>query len=117
MRPSSTSRRQTCRLEIVALEDRITPAGNLRITNASLVDGNGGSQTAPVTGQLVTIRGDWTTSGLVGGEMYLVRFSMDGVPVVSGTQNGLAGTQSYNVRQGGWYASPGSHSVTVTLDA
>src|SRR5438034_4930001 len=49
--------------------------------------------------------------------MYLVRFSMDGVPVDSGTQNGLAGTQSYNLRQGGWYASPGSHSVTVTLDA
>lgn len=117
MRPIPASPRRSWRLGLVRLEDRVTPAGNLHVTNARLVDGNLAFQTAPVTGHLVTIRADWTTSGLAGGESYIVRFSMDGVPVNSATQTGQAGSLSFNLRQGGWYASPGSHSIIVVIDA
>ena len=46
---------------------------------------------------------------------YFVRFVVDGVPRDSNPQSG--GEGSWNLFYSGWYATPGSHTVTVTVDA
>src|SRR5947207_1290860 len=108
-------RSRTC-LGLTTLEDRLAPA-NLHITSAILVDASNVTETAPVTGQMMYFRAGWTTTGLAGGETYIVRFSVDGVPADSSTRPGAAGTNlSYTYFRGGWYAAPGSHTVTVTVD-
>src|SRR4051794_31799324 len=96
------------RLRCTRLEDRLAPTGNLQITSALLVDGNGVAEPTPVTGQLVYVQANWNTANLAGGESYVVQFSVDGVAVNSKTITGTAGAnvaQSY--ARGGWYASPG----------
>jgi murein DD-endopeptidase MepM/ murein hydrolase activator NlpD len=104
-------------LGLQILEDRTVPVGNLQITNAFLVDAHHISEVAPVTGQMIYIEADWTTTGLSGGEQYVVRYSVDGVPVDSATITGQAGTNlSYSRYRGGWYAAPGTHTVTATVD-
>ncbi|HEY1376237.1 MAG TPA: peptidoglycan DD-metalloendopeptidase family protein [Gemmataceae bacterium] len=117
--PRSPRRRPSIyvRPRLLPLEDRVTPAGNLHITAAQLVDGNNVPEAAPVTGQMIFLRADWTTTGLAGGEQYVVRYSVDGVPADSGTLTGAAGTNlGYELYRGGWYAAPGTHTVTVTVD-
>jgi murein DD-endopeptidase MepM/ murein hydrolase activator NlpD len=117
MRAARRPVRTPVRLAVERLEDRTTPTGNLHITGATLVDASDAAEAAPVTGQMVYVQATWTTTGLVGGEQYVVRFSVDGVPADSGTITGQAGTNlSYYWYRGGWYAAPGTHTAQVTLD-
>src|SRR4051794_15821804 len=60
------------------LEDRTTPAGNLTLTNAVLVDANNVAIAAPVKGEMVFIRAEWTSQGLGAGDTYRISYSVDG---------------------------------------
>lgn len=87
---------------------------NLTISSLIIVDANN-VPANPVLGQMVLARATWTVSGLAAGTQYVVRFAMDGVQVDSGTIT-HGGDGSYYWYRGGWYASPGSHTVTATID-
>ena len=97
------------------LEDRTAPA-NLSIVNAYLVDTAGASTAVVVTGAQVFTRLDWTSTDLTASDQYVVRFNVDGVildsDVITSPTNG-----SYSWFLGGWYATAGTHNVTITLDA
>jgi murein DD-endopeptidase MepM/ murein hydrolase activator NlpD/Ca2+-binding RTX toxin-like protein len=99
------------------LEPRLAPATNLTITAALLVDGNNNPITAPVIGQEVFVRAEWETTDLNASQQYVVRYLVDGVPLDSATQTGQAGQNlTWNWYRSGWYASPGPHTVQVTVD-
>lgn len=100
-----------------ALEGRELLAANIQITNVLVVDASNNVMTAPVVGQMVFLRAEWRTTDLTSANQYVVRFSIDGVPLDSGTVTGAPGTNlNYNWYRGGWYASPGLHNVSVTID-
>jgi hypothetical protein len=61
------------------LEDRITPTGNLVLTNAMLVNASDQSVTTPDKGEEVFIEADWTTQGLPSNASYRVSYAVDGV--------------------------------------
>lgn len=87
---------------------------NLQITSAFICDAFGIAQTAPVMGQMLFLRSHWQVTGSAF-EQYIVRYTVDGVALDSSliTNNGDGG---YSWYRGGWYASPGTHSVVVTID-
>jgi murein DD-endopeptidase MepM/ murein hydrolase activator NlpD len=99
------------------LEDRLTPTGNLHISSIYLVEAGDVPGPAPVIGQMVYVHANWTTTGLANGEMYYVRFSVDGVAQDRGPYLSQTGTNvAISDYVGGWYAAPGSHTVQVILD-
>ncbi|HXG10803.1 MAG TPA: peptidoglycan DD-metalloendopeptidase family protein, partial [Gemmataceae bacterium] len=105
------------RLELEPLEDRCAPAANLRLNRIALVDARNVEITAPPVGQMVFVRAEWTTSDLTPSDSYVVRFRVDGVPLDSPAIPGQFGQGlSFLWYLGGWYASPGSHNVQVTVD-
>lgn len=101
-----------------ALEGRVL-LSNLRLDDAFLIDGAGQRvETVPVGGT-VSIRADFSTFQLASDDQYIVRYSVDGVSLHSPLLDYGAGVSFdtfYRYRYN-WYASPGSHSVTVTLDS
>jgi hypothetical protein len=112
---SRTARRARPVLE--ALEDRSLMTGNLSITGAQLVDASDRPITAPVIGEQVFVDAQWTVSGLSSSDQYTVQFAVDGVALNSSTINGPAGDNvPFHWYLGGWFASPGSHTVVVTVD-
>lgn len=136
-RRHSSVKRVKRRLEIECLEDRCTPATqlinnqlldvnkpggeqgpgllvNMQITAAFVCDGNAVAQAAPVLGQKVILRANWTVTNS-GSEQYLVRFTVDGITIDSGTVTN-AGNGGYYWYLGGWYATPGTHTAVVTID-
>jgi hypothetical protein len=125
------------------LENRITPAANITITNAFLVDvnntplappDNGGaapltSPTSPGTpetqtaapdiGEQVFVQADFTTQNLPANASYRISFSVDGVTQESDYIDwgaGDTGPDSWNYYISGWYAAPGTHKVVVNVD-
>jgi hypothetical protein len=77
------------------------------------------NSTTPVIGEQVFVKVRYETIDLPADANYRLEFTMDGVPlepvnVTSGA--GMDGTFNWFYVRGGWYASPGSHSATVTLD-
>jgi hypothetical protein len=99
------------------LEDRVTPS--ITLTNAFLVDYNDHPVTVPDKGEEVFIQANWTTQGLPSDASYRVSFSVDGVTLYSNYVTwgaGVSSSQSWQWYLGGWYASPGTHNVTVTID-
>ena len=79
------ARRRRAPLWIEQLEDRTLLAGNLSMTSLTLVDGGNNVITLPVIGEKTYVRANWTTTGLAAADQYIVRFSMDGVPLDSGS--------------------------------
>jgi hypothetical protein len=105
-------------LRLEELEPRLAPAVNLKITSAFLVDANLDPITAPAVGQRVFILAEWQTTDLTASNQYVVRYWVDGVALDSATITGTPGQNvNWNWYRDGWYASPGSHSVTVLIDA
>src|SRR5262249_12303747 len=102
------------------LEDRLTPA-NLTLTNAILVDIGGHALTGPpVTGEEVAVEAFWDTQGLAAGASYRISYAVDGVTQYAGPFTvgaGGSGVQSWAWYLRGWFAAPGTHTVTVTVDA
>jgi hypothetical protein len=102
---------------VEGLEDRLLLA-NLRITDLKIVDASDAPLPAPVIGQKYLLEADWTTTDLSAGDNYIVRFSVDGIPLDSATIAGSSGANlSYYWYLGGWYAAAGTHTATATVDA
>jgi Peptidase family M23/SdrD B-like domain len=103
-----------------ALEDRLTPSGNIGITGAFPVDASGNALTAaPDKGEEIFIAATFTTTGLPSNASYTVAYTVDGVTLSTGALNwgaGASGTGSWFAYWGGWYATTGKHNVSVTVD-
>jgi murein DD-endopeptidase MepM/ murein hydrolase activator NlpD len=101
------------------LEDRLTPA-NLALTNAILTNSQIQPLTgAPAIGELVTIEAIWNTTDLPANASYRISYTVDGVtqfsdPLTFGA--GSSGTGGWGWAPFSWFASPGTHFVTVALD-
>jgi murein DD-endopeptidase MepM/ murein hydrolase activator NlpD len=99
------------------LERRLTPA--ITLTNAFLVNADDTAMNAPPDkGESFYVEADWTTQGLPANAAYHVLFTVDGVTLDSGALHygaGAAGMGSWNWYQGPWFASPGTHNVSVTV--
>lgn len=103
---------------IEQLEGRLTPAGNIKITSALTVNIHNQAQ-APVIGEEVFVRAHFTTQNLPAAARYRVRYSMDGVPLNSTYVSwgaGYGGSAAWYMYWGGWYASPGNHTISVTVN-
>ncbi len=99
---------------LLRLEDRCIPA-NLTLSTAFLCDKTASyaAMPNPIIGQMIAVRATWTGSGLTASDQYIVRYSVDGVQLDSST---FTGTNSGDWVRWGWFASPGAHTVTVTVD-
>src|SRR4051812_22118051 len=73
------------------LEDRSVPA-NLQMTGVQLLDGFGTAIAAPILGGKYQVRATWNTTGLTASNNYIVRISVDGIPLNSVSIAGQAGT-------------------------
>jgi murein DD-endopeptidase MepM/ murein hydrolase activator NlpD len=100
---------------VESLEDRTTPA-DLQITGLQLLDGNQNPITSPVLGGMFLAQANWTTTGVSASDSYVIRFAVDGVPLDSSIITGQTGNNSDFWVLGGWYASPGTHTLTATVD-
>ncbi len=108
------TRRQSV-LRCHSLEERLAPA-NLHLSGVALVDAYAVAQAAPVTGQMIYVQANYSTSSMVGGEQFVIRFTVDGVPVDTATITASAGGGSFSISRGGWYATPGAHTLAATVD-
>ncbi len=91
---------------------------NLHLTSIELVDGNFSPIAAPMVGEVTVVRAVWSTSGLNFSDVYIVRFLVDGVALDTSLITGQPGTNLvYQQYRWGWFASPGAHTVQVTVDA
>ena len=92
---------------------------NLSVTSAHLRNGDGDAISNPWIGEKVAVQVNFTTSNLPANAFYEIHFSVDGVVLSTGTISAGAGLASgtWFYWWSGWYASPGTHNVVVTLDA
>lgn len=91
--------------------------GNLWITGADLVNASDQPITSLVVGEDVFVDAQWDSTGLSSSDSYTVQFSVDGVVQDSSTIAGQAGSNvPFHWYMGGWFATPGSHTVQVTVD-
>jgi murein DD-endopeptidase MepM/ murein hydrolase activator NlpD len=104
-------------LRLEELESRITP--DINLTNAFLVNAHDQPVTVPDKGEEVFVQANWSTQGLPADAMYRISYNIDGIYLYSPTLTAGAGhtqTEYWYWWLGGWYASPGTHTVTVTID-
>ncbi len=114
----SISCRREVRLTVEPLEARCLLAANIQLTSAYLVDPALNPLTTPVHGERIYMRANWKTTDLTTQDKYVVRFWVDGVALDSALITGSPGNDlSYYWWHTGWFASPGLHSATVTVDA
>lgn len=117
----------TARLSVLALEDRLTPAGNLAVADAFLVDesGNPVKSVAP-GGAHVLIEADIVTQNLPQDASYDVTYAVNGLilhPTRDATWGaGTPGKQTWSIPlsdllNAHFVATPGVNRVTVTVDA
>lgn len=97
------------------LETRLAPA-NLAITSLTMVDASAAPQSAPVTGQMIFLKANYSTSNMSSGQQFAIRFSVDGVLLNSAPITTQAGSGTFSSILGGWYAAPGTHTWSATLD-
>ena len=106
------------RLGFELLETRALLAGNLELTGAMLVDGNDQPIAAPVFGETTQVRVEWRSTDIVANSPFRVRVAIDNVPLDSPQIMGVVGTNAAQSQVvGGWIATPGSHTVQVSLDS
>ncbi len=101
------------------LEDRLTPAGNITITNALVVDGSGHPLSTINVGEYVSIQADFTTQDLPGDASYVVGYTVNGLTQDSGALTwgaGSSGTSSFEAQWGVFCATPGINQVSVNVD-
>ena len=107
------------RPELQFLEERLTPTGNLAVTNALVVDGNDQPLSLVNVGDFVSIQVDFTALNLPGNASYRIGFTVNGLTKDTGYLNwaaGVSGTSDLYAYWGGFVATPGTNQVTVTLD-
>ena len=102
------------------LENRITPTGNIAITNALVVDASGQSLECDQHRRaMVYIQADFTTQDLPADASYVVGYTVNGLTQDTGALTlgaGSSGTGSFDANWGGFIATPGTNQVTVTVD-
>ncbi|MGI9430455.1 MAG: peptidoglycan DD-metalloendopeptidase family protein, partial [Bythopirellula sp.] len=109
------------RLQFEALESRQLLAVDLTVVDVQFVDPTdlfGASTGTPVEGQKIVLRADVSMSGFAGGELYDLRFDVDGVPIdVIDAQTSAGQDVIHFWARDGWVARPDTlHTVTVTVD-
>src|SRR5262249_35562320 len=112
-------RRIVFRAGIELLEARLTPTGNMAVTNAVVVDGNGQPLNVINVGEVVSLQADFTTQDLPGDASYVVGFNVNGLTKDTGTLTwgaGGSGMSSFDAVWGGFIATPGTNQVTVSVD-
>ncbi|QDV40782.1 putative peptidase [Stieleria neptunia] len=92
---------------------------NLRLITGYVRDGLGNPIAAPFLGQRLAIQVQFETTDLPAGETYAFHFTVDGVTLGSGVVGTGAGQSIYTGFRwrAGWFATPGTHNVVVTVDA
>ncbi len=104
----------------------IVPTTNLWVRDTYVTDADGNRIDQPAIGTRVFVQAEFATNNLPLGCSfptecrYDVKFSIDGDPRWSGPLNwgiGVSGTRYWVARLGEWLVTPGSHSVSVELDA
>jgi hypothetical protein len=113
------ARRFASRLDVEFLETRLTLTGNIAITGAILLGGNGQPVSDPAAGQGVYVEAEFTTSNLPSGASYRVAYNFDGLTIDSGYISDGAGdsaTASSSYESAEFIPSPGTNQVTVTVD-
>jgi CSLREA domain-containing protein len=93
------------------------PIGDIEIQSVGFVDPFGNEIDDPVIGQKMFLKANWSFTGLLPGDDYLVRFDVDGVSLDSAIIEGTTGDFTYQCWLGGWFATSGTHAITVTVDA
>jgi murein DD-endopeptidase MepM/ murein hydrolase activator NlpD len=118
-RPAPPPRRRRPRtLSVEVLEDRATPA-NLAIVSTQLIDGHSNPAASLNIGEEINPQVTWSTTGLPSTASYTINFTVDNVTQTTPALTlgaGAAGIQTFTMSLGGWYASPGPHTVTITLN-
>jgi Bacterial Ig-like domain (group 3) len=112
-------RRFAFRANFESLENRLTPTGNIAITNAIVVGGNDQPLIVINVGEVVSIQADFATQDLPGNASYVVGFTVNGLTKDIGSITwgaGDSGTDSFVAVWGGFIATPGINQVTVTVD-
>ncbi len=101
-----------------SVEPRVLLAANLASSNAYLLDLMGNRTDAPAAGSQVFVRQDVVTQDLPAGASYIVRQSIDGVPLEFSANwgTGVAGTTAPNSVYGTWFLPPGRHTAETQLD-
>jgi hypothetical protein len=72
------------------LEDRVYPA-NIAVTGHTLLDPQLNLILAPPVGGMAFVRVDWTTTDLLAGQSYFVRYWVNDIPLESSTLGVLGG--------------------------
>ena len=111
--------RQGVRLWVEPLEERLPPAGNLKITDAFISDSSGKKLSPPPVGALVYVTAKFDTSSLAANAQYAIKYTLDGVSKSTPLLNWGAGSASTSriATWGNWLMKPGSHTVKVELDS
>ncbi|XZE55493.1 peptidoglycan DD-metalloendopeptidase family protein [Planctomycetaceae bacterium SH139] len=92
-------------------------APNLRLTNTTLLrDASGALVESIPIGQMVAIMVQFETEGIPNGTSFDIGFSMNGVEKVWENITWATGSGNWFAWTSGWYAGPGEHSLSVTLD-
>ncbi len=92
-------------------------AANIEITNAYFIDPYGNPLTTLVVGEQPFLRAEWKTMDLTSQDQYSVRLTVDGVSLPSTNFFGSPGVDvPQSIVRLGFFASPGPHTFTVTLD-
>jgi hypothetical protein len=108
-----------CRPGLEFLERRLTPTGNIVLTDASLVNSSDQPLTNVSAGQDVWGQADFTTEGLPSDASYRVAYTVNGLTLDSGYITlgaGGSGKQSWYEYRVYFIASPGANQVTVDVD-
>ena len=92
---------------------------NIVATDAFLADGNNMMDNTPVLGERLAVQVDWTTEDLADDDEYDISITLDGYThfvndVFSGTGDAVGSFLRREI--GGWFAKPGTHTVTVIMD-
>lgn len=123
-RPQQTRRRNNRRRAatvamVEVLESRVLLTTNLSLSTIALMDSGFNPIPSVAHGEQAFIRADFTTNDLPVDASYRIEFRVDGVPLGPAPLNFGAGLAVGNwvYGWGGWYASAGTHTAEVILDA
>jgi hypothetical protein len=112
-------RRRFTVLRLEQFEDRVTPTGDITITNVSVVDGNDQPLSTVNVGQQVYIQAAFTTQGLPSNASYRIAYTVNGLTLETGNLTwgaGASGTGSWYAYWGTFIATPGTNQVSVAVD-
>ncbi len=113
------ARRRFASLFAEVLEDRTTPAGNLFITNAFLVDSNDHVLNTVNPGEAVYVQANYTTQNLPANASYHLSFDVNGFTLNTSTTTagaGSSGTGTWFFYWGYFLPTLGTNQVTATVD-